>query len=201
MALINKEIQEQSFELIRDRIAEILSIEITNQYNLFNNEDLNLKVWLERNTPFNHSELPSINVSLSEGIFDQNTTTRSDGTYTYFIDVYHKGKTDENESGYLKSNRSNQRVLGVVRYILEDPQYKRLGFAPGFIGGRNVRNFQISEPTNSQDSTSITMSRIVFEVRSTEVEELLDAEIIKSAITSLTLNETDEGYYYEYDNN
>ena len=201
MALINNEIPVQIFELIRDRIAEILSIEILNQYTLFGNEDLNLKVWLERNVPFNHSECPAINVSLAEGIFDQNTTTRSDGTYTYYVDVYHKGKSDEIEGGYLKSNRSNQRVLGVVRYILEDPQYKRLGFQAPSIGGRNIRNFQISEASNNQDSTSITMSRLTFEVRCPEIEELLDANIISSAITSLTLNESDNGYFYEYDNN
>ena len=70
--MINTLIGQQKFELIRDRIAEILSTEIANQATI-EGHDLwteNIFVWLERTAPFDKSELPCINVSMSSGEFD-----------------------------------------------------------------------------------------------------------------------------------
>ena len=62
MAQIYNIIPVQNFELIRDRIALILATEVNNQFVLSGNEDINCDVWLERSTPFDKIENPTINV-------------------------------------------------------------------------------------------------------------------------------------------
>ena len=85
MAKITNVIEKQNFEIIRDRIGAILYTEIKNQLQLTNNDILKCDIFVERNTPVDKIEVPTIIVSLASINFDnknqfekiKNTETRS----------------------------------------------------------------------------------------------------------------------------
>lgn len=197
MSLINGIIPQQSFELVRDRIGQILALEIANQFTLTSNSDFDLDVWVERFVPFDKEELPTINVSLATGGFTGHTQKSTDGTYTYFIDVFTKAISTDDEKGDQMASVKLQRLLGMCRAILENPRYKTLGFDPPSIFNRHCESISIAEP-GKQDATSSVMGRLAFSVKVLETVELIDPVLIGRSDTRVKLYETDKGYFYAF---
>ena len=158
MPLINDAIPQQQFELIRDKIAAILTVEIANQYSLTGENALDTTIWLERFVPFSQAELPGVVISLDSCDYITNSTIHSQGEYTFFIDVYTKAKNTDSERAYLTALKDLHRVLGVIRYILEDPQYRALEFPRPSVSRTEVEGFVISDPKNNQDGASGSMA-------------------------------------------
>lgn len=196
MSLLTGIISPHAFEIIRDRIGEILADEIANQYTLTSDEDLNLgEVWIERFVPFDKEELPTINVSLASGAFSGQTQKHTDGVYTYFIDVYTKAKTSETDRGDVLATIRLHRLLGVCRAILENPQYKTLLFTAPFIFNRHFESLSIAEP-GTQDAVSSIQGRLTFSVKAIETNELITPILLGIHDTRVKLNLTDKGYFY-----
>lgn len=196
MALINGVIPRQNFELVRDKIGEILATEFAAQFALTSNSELNATVHVERIVPFDNTEIPCINVLLSRGNFDNMTAKKSDGTYQFNIDVYAKSKSSENQGGDSRASFIMQKMVGMAMAILENPRYRTLAFAPPSVAHTQVSDISISDPTNNQDAESVMMGRLTFQVRINENVELLTANPIVGYETTVTLSETEKGYVF-----
>lgn len=188
-------IQSSGFEIIRDRVGFILADEFNGQYLKTYDNDFNIKVWVERFIAFDKTELPTVNVSLASGQFSSKDVRGKDGTYTYNIDCFQFSKTDSVNDGDKKAMLRLQKLIRVCHYVLDNPVYKTLSFVPGFIGHTVVSDFNIADP-NKEDSLSVVMARLTFQVRARETGELLEAFEIDGSDTQVKLHETDNGYFW-----
>jgi hypothetical protein len=189
-------IPPQAFEIVRDRIGEILADEINNQYTVATDQPkLNATVWVERFFQFDQTELPAINIMLNDGSYDGQTNIQADGTYTYNIDVHIKAKSRAGEKGDKRSMLNLHKLLGAIRAILDDPQYVTLGFANPFVMKRHVKKIAIADP-NGNDTEAVVMGRLTFEVKVPEKYNLKVPQVIPTYNTTVKIAETDKGYFY-----
>jgi hypothetical protein len=200
MSVIDVIIPSQSFEIIRNRIGEILADEIANQFDLTDDEDLDASQWIERFVTYDLSELPAINVMMAEGTYSGQTVIQQDGTYRFYIDVYVQAKSGPDDPGDQKAMVKLQRLLGVCRAILEDPKYKTLGYPvpSGFIMNKHIDSIQIQNPNQKEhDALNTAMGRIILSVKAPEVPGgFAPIYLIKEFLTSVRLMETDKGYLW-----
>lgn len=197
MSKITAKITRQGWEYIRDRIAEILADELNAQVTMdYPSVDIDAQVWVERTNSFDKTELPAINVSLATGSWENKNQGSQDGTYIFNIDCYALAKTKGADSGDTLSAIKVQRLLGICRYILEDPIYKTLGFEPPFIMRTGCKDVNIASPPN-EDEKNVAMGRITFSVTANEKNQLLVPKLIAGYKTQIKVNGTDEGYLYE----
>lgn len=203
MSKIQAVIPPQKFEVVRDRIAEILADEILNQYFMsYDPELLKLKVWLERSKPFDAEDVPAINVCLAKGEWGNKDVKNSDGTYNYNIDCYAKGKTakiDGGQRGDSLATYKVQRFLGICRAILENPIYNTLGFDKPFNCRVSVDSMILARP-NDDDLENLTMGRLIFTVKAPEGVWLKTPNLIAGFDTRVKLGLTDKGYVFSGDN-
>lgn len=203
MSLIPVQIPRQSFEIILDRIGEILSDEIINQKVNGWIEDVywgaESAVWVERWIPFDKTEVPCVNVSLDKGDYEMQTPIETDAIYRYNIDCYAFAKSDEDAEGDADSMIRLHRLMGVCRAILENPRYKTLGFAAPFIENRHFESLGKGTP-NKQDALSQTFGRLTFAVRVLETTELDTPSLIRGYDTTVKLELTDKGYRWQRNN-
>ncbi|HXP52186.1 MAG TPA: hypothetical protein VN922_19675 [Bacteroidia bacterium] len=196
MPKINYRIPNQGFEFVRDRIANILDDELNNQSYMYLDEDLEAGVVIENNNPYKDiKDLSIINVSLSGGTYDQKHMNSVVGAYPYFIDVTCYAKSNKDAAGDYFSSLKLERLVGAIRYILEDPDYKTLGFTPGFITRTFINNFDISDQVKN-DSLSVTTCRIVFMVQLVESNKFKTPSLIDGYDTKVTLGGTNKGYQF-----
>ena len=196
MAKIDGIIPNQHFELVRDRIATILVDELAEQYTLSSNEDINVqKVWMERVWPFHENELPAVNVCFSHGPYEKQDIQESMGNYIYHIDCYHSAKSTDDDNGDKLGNIKLQRLLGVCRAIIENPQYNTLDFAPPFIRHREIQKIMIAQ-AKSGDVNNMAMGRLELLVRVHEDTQLVGTIAAGGYDTTVYLSETDKGYFY-----
>lgn len=194
MPLINTIIPVQAFERIRDRIAEILLEELTNQAQLTGDLDIQAKVFLERSVPFEKTSIPAVNVCFIGGTYGGQTAIHTEGnTYNYAIDVHHAAKSTQNDPGDSLSAFRLHKLLGKCRAILEDPRYKTLGFEAPFIMNRHVQRVDIADYKEG-DALSMGMGRLTFAVRVAENADLIVPELIDGADTVVKLGNTDKGF-------
>jgi hypothetical protein len=199
MSVITTLIPAQSFETVRDKIGAILADEVHNQSVLDNNNpDLDAIVWIERLVPFDKTELPAINVMLSNGKYDGQTIAQHDGTYNYNIDVHTSAKSTANNNGDKLAMLKLQRLLGIVRAIIHNPKYVRLGFAAPFIIHRGIETLQISDPQINGDALHSVMGRLVLSVKVPETAELSAPVAIAGNTTAVKLQLTDNGFKYVF---
>jgi len=192
MSNINEIIMPQGFEQVRDAIGQILYTEIDHQFYLTSDIDLRtenpdspMKVWVERFAAFDYTDLPTIEVSLAKGIYENKTQRSADGTYSYYIDIHTFGK--------LKLHK----MLRICRYILDNAIYNTLGFDRPFISGTEIKEFDIAQ--NKQfDTRHTAMGRLHFKVRVTEHQKLIDGLLIDQSFAKIKLQQSDKGYYYGF---
>jgi hypothetical protein len=192
MPQINEILQPQYYEIIRDRIVDILFDELLNQYTIGYDDDFNVAVTGERFVAIGLPEVPIINVSLANGNFDNKHIGFSDGAYTFNIDVYSNSST---EDGDRLSTIHLHKLLGACRAILENPAYKTLGFNPGFIRRVGVQGFDIAEQ-RSNDSRNNAMGRLVFNVSATEYSPFKEPELIAGMNTEVKISDSEVGFLY-----
>jgi hypothetical protein len=197
MAKINKVISAQNFELVRDRIATILYDEIDNQFQLSYDAFLDrVEVLVETKTPIDKVAIPTVNVSVLKGDYDNKNQGSVDGSYQYAIDVYTNAKKTAQQPGDFIANMRLQKLLGLCRYILEDPFYNRLGYQPGFVMRTMVSDFNIAAG-GGDDTNNTAMGRIIFSVMLNENNSLKTPELIDSYQTQVKIENTNKGYFWE----
>lgn len=197
-ALINHKIEKNNYELVRDKIGAILFLELNNQYvNYYTPEADVESVTVERTNPEDFTELSSVNVSISEDSFDNKHQGQVDGSVIYLVDAYVKSKSDPSGGGDVKAQFKVQRLLGIIRAILEDPQYKTLGYTIPFIKRVMVSRVEIRGGTPA-DAANTAMGRLTLSVEMIENTQLLEGVDLESAITSVKLGISDFGYLYQF---
>ena len=202
MAILTELIPQQNFELVRDRIGEIIKDELENQVVLQPNE-LALKdvsVFVDRIVKINKSELPLINVFLDIGNFNNQDVEAQDGVFMYTIQFYFGGKSSQNEArGDQASLRNLQRLIGVVRGIIQSAKYLTLGFAKPSVLHRSIKSILISDPAASQDGSNISQGSLTLEVRLVEDAEMFTSRTLLGADTTIKLSESSKGFEYKID--
>jgi len=200
MSLIEKEIPKNNYELVRDKIGAILYDELEVQFLTYNVQEANVtEVSIERTSPEDHIELATVNVSIAENSFENKHPGQSDGSVIYNIDVYVKQKSEPGKSGDQHSQYKLQRLLGIIRYILEDPQYKTLAYTIPFIKHTMVNRIELRAPS-ANDTANCAMGRLSFQVDMVEETSLLEGVWLESHITQVKLGISDKGYKYVYGN-
>ena len=196
MSKITNIIPAQNYELVRNRIAEILIDEISMQLILSGNYELDLTVDIENQSPNDKTELPLINVSLINGNYGNKSYNGSiTSTYQYTVDCYTNSKTINTTKGIQISTFKCHKLLGVCRYILENPIYKTLGYNAGFIQRVFISDLQIAASKNGNDDAFNTvMGRLTFNVVVTETVDLLKPTIASGYNTRIKIGNTNNGY-------
>jgi hypothetical protein len=198
-AKINKIIGQQNIELVRDAIAAILEVEVDNQYLLTYDKNLQAEVQLESNNPFiDKVDLSVIAVSLLKGQFANKHQGSSDGTWQIGIEVFCKAKSTQTRNGDVISTLKMHRLLGICRYILEDPQYKTLIFQPGFILGTLISDELIYD-MKVHDAVHVAGGRLIFTIRVNESNSLIVPKYLDGYDTIVKLATTQLGYRYSID--
>ncbi len=194
-------IQRQSYELIRERIGQILATEwpqVMSDSNSLPNGDpdkLNFDeptIFDERVTVFDQTELPAINVIMNSGEYDARDLTQEDGTYQFYIDCY----TKFGETTGKTATKDVQRIAGICRAILMKPEYVALNMQ-GLVAYRMVSRIQISVPNPTNDAKKIAQARITFDVKAPETITLKEPQLFKENYTQVKLHETDKGYFWK----
>lgn len=158
-----------SFELVRDRIAEILVLESAQQQVLAAAADpaqdpalWKLRVFTERSSPWeewlrdpdseNYDPAPMVNVSVDTGSYNErssNTIQRQATSVTYNIDCYGQGVSRETEAGHDPGDEAAgleaQRAFRLVRRILMASFHTYLGMR-GTVGKRFPQSFEAFQP-------------------------------------------------------
>ena len=197
MALLTQKIPAQNFELVRDRIATILADEISAQALIAPlTPELDATVHLERFVPFDKVDMPCVNVVFANGNYDNQNTLTADGIYKYNIDVYTKSKTIGTDGGDKLATIKLHSLLGMIRAILENPQYRTLAFAPPSLQRVTVVDIAVEQPQNTQDGSSVIMGRLTFDVSVCEGTHLQTANNISGWETSVQMDETPQGYQF-----
>lgn len=197
MSLITVDIPKQGFEIVKETIGAILTTELTAQKKKkqFTHP---INVYVGRSTPFHQSEKVMVNVLVDSASYSNSHQAGTHGNTIFFIDTYVSMKQTENENGGTVSSQIRDLFLGMNRFILQDHHYKTLGLpVNGCIMGTEVTGFENFETNNSQDSSFVKMSRLTFSVRINETQSLWDGIDINSIFTTVKLDLTDKGYFYE----
>lgn len=198
---ITSTIPAQNFEIIRDQIGLILATELANQYALDNTYPNISKVWVERFIDFDsNTELPTINICLNNGTWDNKTQVKSDGLYIYNIDMCFAAPSSvENGPGDQYSIVKMSKIAGLVRAILFNPAYNMLALSPGIVKYTMVENFSIGYKSAVVDALSDVIGRIQFSVSAIETVsgQLATGTQLEWITTKTFLNESDQGFFYE----
>ena len=156
-----------------------------------------MKVFIDRLVVPNKSELPLINIFLDTGNFDNQDVEAQDGVYIYNIIFYHSGKSGSDEArGDTRSMRDLQRLMGVVRGIIQSVKYLTLGFEAPSVLHRSIKTLVISDPANSKDGSNIAQGGLTLEVRLVEESEMFVSVILAGTDTTVKLSETSKGFEY-----
>lgn len=199
MAVIEETFGPRKYELIRDRIAEIVADELESQSTKNSDPNLDAKVWLERLVPMSQQELPAVNVFAAEGKFERFTTESQTGEYTFALDVFTRGATEGStaaQRGDLISSKKMMRLVGVLQAVLSHWKYCKLGFAENFIDRVEVQNFKLMEPVKAADNSNVSKGRIVLFVKAEETLDPKTPNLIDGYDTAVKLYETEFGYVY-----
>lgn len=191
--LINSQIGQQNFELVLNRIGEILRDEL--QYQAEYNDDCECEIFKERDIPFNHGEPTMVNIMLERVDYAMQTQIQHDGDHRYVIEVTRGGKGNGQDKGDTLAMLKCHRLAGVIRAILMNPIYTRLGYAPGFIKNRHIANMEFGKPIR-QDAAHIVMSRITLAVSFIETTALQTPTIAVGYWTGVRIEETEKGYLF-----
>jgi len=196
MSRITVAIGSQAFELIRDRLVEILVDEFEGQYLLTYDSELEVNVFKERNNPLDKTELSSIVVSLATGSYSNKNQLSVDGEYSYNIDIYTNEKTNDAESGDTRSALKLQKIIGITRAILEDQAYKTLGFVTPKIMHTMVTDINI-RGYDPNDTMNTSMGRLSFKVRAIETTLPITPSLIAGYQTGVLIDLSGKGYFYQ----
>ena len=192
-------IPAQAFERIRDRICEILTTEL-NAQNVLSAFEVPV-IWKERFIPFNETEIPAVNVNIQNGVFDNETVVRSEGTYIFNIDIYTNSETtDETGAGNQYAMIKMNRLLGKICAILRHPNYVMLGFPKGTVSKRKVERFFIGDKQTVKDALSNVVGRVQLMVVGIETNEVYTPVPLNVATTVFRFTESSLGYKTEITN-
>ena len=205
MAIITETIPRQGFEIVQNRIGEILLLELTNQ-KVLQGFTSDFGVFLERQEPFDKEEDVMITVMLAGADYKGFTQRDSQGDTTYVIDVFASGYGTPTMQPSLVARDKAFLYMGMVRYILASGKYQTLGLPPGVIGGKYVESFKFDIDFSNfgnhsnYDARYIRYGRLIFSVRIQENQDLWTGIPLLGNNTLVTLDSTNKGFQLVFNN-
>jgi len=206
--------KQDTFEIIRDKIAVILATESANQVALAttaskpNPADWKLRVFLERSNPFeeflNYKEgddvSPLVNVWYDNSNFDEsasNVAKRQKATGVYNIDCYGFGLAEDVSGGGHKPGDKEasivvHRAVRLVRNILMAAEYTYLDLR-GIVWQRWTQSINILQPEiENQAVQQIVAARIAFRVIFNELSPQVATETLEQVFVDVKRAENGE---------
>jgi hypothetical protein len=190
-------IPSQAFEIIRNRIADIIIDELQNQKDYTGDDELNCNIVLEQRIAFDKSELTIINIAMTDADFSNQHQGQSDGDYKYNVDVIAGSPSDDVDQGDTLASKLVQKIIGKLYAIMTNAQYRTLGFNPGSGGIQRVSVTPITIGNLTQgDTRSTTIARMVVTVRASQTTELLGGILAAGYDTQIKIAESNSGFKY-----
>lgn len=196
MAILNYDIAETNFELIRDRIAAILLDELDNQATRQADPDLTGGVFAERFSPPDPSEGNVLIVYVDRGNYSHQTEITQRGKFNYFVDIFTQSKQDNANTGFYNASKKCQRLAGLILNIIQAPDYKTLGFTAGIVYHREVQDIQFDHPQDNQETNYKRMGRVIITVEHHNEIQATDPITASGYDTEVKLVETEKGFQY-----
>lgn len=206
--------KQDSFEVIRDRIASILFLEFESQKSLAVNaglspDDWDVRVFLERANPWDElsseGELakPIAHVWFEQSMTDSsatNTHTKQAVEGIFNIDCYALGISSNNQAGGQNPGDKEaalilHKTVRLVRNILMASAYANLGrdLLPKFVLARNIESIKtFRPPTESQTTENISVARIALKVKFSEYSPGAQPEILESVYAGVSRTDSGE---------
>lgn len=194
MPQIDSIISSQKFELIRDRIADILIDEINGQAELGNDVGLSA-LYVENHIPIDNVKLPAIVVSIGRASYQNKSQISVDGSYDFYIDVFSKGVAGDTKNGDAVASLKVQKIVGMVRAILENPAYMTLGFAKPFSCRSIISEINFGT-IQDKDEKNVQMARMTFNIVAPESVNLREMNVIYEYATSVRIADSNAGYLF-----
>lgn len=199
MALINTIIGNDYFQLIRDKIAEILLIELANQAELSEDTELGFtQIWRERRRAFNLSELPAINLSIAGLQYADKHNGQRKTDVTFNIDIYNAKVFESVKDADELVMDNIYNITRVVQYILDHSAYRTLGLAP------YIYHTEVTKVTPGEAETTeggrCGILRIEFSVNTVSLEDPMPVIALALSNTTVKIEQTNNGFYYQLQN-
>lgn len=176
-SIITELIPDQPFQIIQNRIAEILIEEITAQHQIQSLES-SFAFFVERISPYDVSEDVVITIACREQDNMEYTQRTSQGDNMYFIDIFCGGIESDDRSMSEDVRLKLFKYVGIVKYILNSGKYPTLGFPKGLIGNKHVKKVTFDTDYSNwgnhsnYDASGIRFCRIIYMVRALEETQL-----------------------------
>ena len=197
-AVITEPIPYQSFEIIRDRLAEIINDELQNQIALgYLTEFDSINVFLERWVNLDVTEMPCVVINMAPADFENMKPLDLTGNYFFNIDCYANAAATESTYGDDEATFKVHRILGMVRAIVMSPHYITLGFERGFISRVQIDSMPVVG-VQSNDAENVIRGRLVAKIQAAEVVAGQEVRLSTGHTTKLILGSG--GYNYELNN-
>jgi len=146
-------------------------------------------------------------------VYDNQNVQHARGRCDFFLDIYGREAATQDADGNNAEDGDKlaalkiQVIISLIRSILEDPSWIRLGFDAEVVGndtfihGHEVTSVQRTEPKHNQDAGNILMYRLTFQVTLSENTNNIDLPPLALASTDVRISETEHGYQYVYNPN
>lgn len=190
--------KQDSFEIVRDKIVDILKTETVNQQALAiaaakDPNDWKLRIFSERSNPFEEflrepvaDTSPLINVAYDNSNFDKSSSDvkeRQTSDTIYNIDCYGYGVSSDDGAGHKPGDQEaafeTQRAVRLVRNILMASNYTYLGMR-GLVGTRWPQSINAFQPAiNEVPVNHVIGVRIAFQVRFNEFSPQYVADVLE----------------------
>jgi hypothetical protein len=158
-------------EVIRDQIAAILKLEIENQYQKSQDDEYNIKIFIENARPVETetdegAELSRfINAQLSRVDIPKSNSRigRQAGTATFFIDCTAYGSSEGDYRDDKEAAFKAWRIARLVRNIIMCEPYTYLGMQ-GVVRSRIITTMETGAPNMQSEAQATTIVRVTLEV-------------------------------------
>lgn len=195
-AIIDFEIPKQGFEIVSERIGQILFEEISNQIQTYGFTE-NVEIYSERITPIGNDEEVVINILASSASYSSQTRSDIEGATRFYVDIYCNKGQEDGKTGDENTSSLMLKYLGIVRYIMSFPDYVYLGLdEPRLVGGGQVESWEIQEPDYDQNTDFNKFARMVLAYRVNESVEFLKGVPLQENHTTVKLELTEKGYKF-----
>lgn len=159
--------ERDGFEVVRDRLPEILAMETAAQQaqataQSLNPDDWKFKVYSERTTPWEMflgatpDTTPVVNITYDGGTFDKgrsNLNVRQNTTSLFNVDCYGCDHARETGGGHIPGDEAAafevHRIGRIIRRILMHPDYRNLGLETTYCNTRWLRSREVFAPRNA----------------------------------------------------
>lgn len=197
MSKITEEIPAEAFEVVRDRLVQILRDEIAEQAVISGDQNADAKVFKERVVPVGYEHTPAVNVMLEKVDYSGQTQLHTVSECLFIIDVYTSGKNGPNNTGDEQTSERGQKIARLIRGILEAPVYKKLDFETNFIQQSKVDTIKVSEPRDFKDSKHMMLVRVNYSCKASNSNVLQAAQELNLSETTVKIDDTELGHTYE----